>query len=453
MQHCFHLAATVRSRRLWRLLFDLAGTHSLHDMEHTPLHIDDAERSIGRTLSLLRWTILAAMLTITLIWPVSGRRGDIWVFVLLLCAYNLIIEVLRHTVARLRSFSWVPLADLPIAGLFYYLDYEPGGPLFVFFYVALVSAAVTMSLRNTVLYTLAVLAAIAVVAPTLPGWSPDGVELRQLTSRLIVLSLVGIGTAVLTRRLVAEQARARQMRLEAERLEELDHLRNEFIASVSHDLRTPITAVRAGLGMLEMHTDVRSNPSERTLLANVRRNVERLNQLIDELLTLNQLQAGVLKLDLEPLDLRAVVNDAVGAVAPLLREAGQTLELDVPAPLRLEADRRRLEQVLVNLLANAQQHTPRGTRIVVSGRAHENEVELAISDNGPGIPAAELEAIFERFHRLSSRPGSGLGLAIVRSIVELHGGRIWAVSAGSGATFRLCLPRRVQPHPVATGDV
>ncbi len=122
---------------------------------------------------------------------------------------------------------------------------------------------------------------------------------------------------------------------------------------------------------------------------------------------------------------------------------GQQLEVELPEPLPTEADARRLEQVLVNLLTNAHQHTPVGTRIMVSGRSTGDEVVLAVSDTGPGIPQGELERVFQRFHRLGTRgAGSGLGLAIASGIMALHGGRLWAESEpGSGVSFHAALPR------------
>lgn len=176
---------------------------------------------------------------------------------------------------------------------------------------------------------------------------------------------------------------------------------------------------------------------------NARRNVERLGLLIDDLLTLNQLQAGVLQLDCEPLDLRTIVTDMLSSVFPLLRMKDQVLDVDLPEPLLVAVDARRMEQVIVNLLANANQHTPPGTGIAIASRVDEHTIQLSVSDTGPGIPAAELAAIFERFHRLpSGDKGSGLGLAIAKAIVELHGGRIWVESQpGVGTRFFITLPR------------
>jgi len=248
----------------------------------------------------------------------------------------------------------------------------------------------------------------------------------------------------ITARKQAEQA-LQTARGEAERLEELDRLRDQFIAMVSHDLRTPLTAARAALILLQTSARERHGPDERALVDNARRNIERLNLLIDDLLTLNQFEAGILRLDWEPLDLRAVVADAMAAVHPLIREKGQVLEVDLSEPLLTEGDSRRLEQVLVNLLANAHHHTPTGTRITVSARVEAGKILLSVRDTGPGIPPDERESIFERFHRLTSADGgSGLGLEIALSLVQLHHGRIWVESQlGAGATFYVALPRAV----------
>ena len=165
--------------------------------------------------------------------------------------------------------------------------------------------------------------------------------------------------------------------------------------------------------------------------------------IVDDLLAYNQLAADTLRLEREPLDLRAVVFDAVSTVRPLLREKGQALELDLPEALPAKGDPRRLNQVVVNLLENANVHTPEGTRVSVSGRVTDGEVSLVFSDDGPGIPETETEAIFGRFYRLATEEGgSGLGLAIARGIVELHGGRIRAENRPQGgASFVVVLPR------------
>ncbi len=404
----------------------------------------ELQRFLDRALLALEWGSLAALLLITLVQPTTGRTGlPTWALILLFAAYLLLVELLRHLVRRLHPFTYKYALGLPVSGLIYFLGAEPGGPLFVLFFLTLVCATVTLTLRGGLLYTASVAVLVVIIDPTFPGWSPSEGDVRDLGARLVLLGIFGVGTAILRRRLALEQEAAGWARGESERLGEIDRLRDLFISSVSHDLRTPLTATRAGLGLLRTSASGRLRADERDLLDNARRNTERLGMLIDDLLAYNQLEAGTLRLDREPLDLRAVVTEAMSSVHPLIQEKGQVLEADLPEPLPCEGDPRRLEQVVVNVLANAHQHTPEDARIGISGRVSGNGVLLSVSDDGPGIPQGELETVFHRFHRLGpARGGSGLGLAIAKGIVELHGGRIWAENRpGTGATFHVVLPR------------
>lgn len=403
----------------------------------SPLH-----RFLDRALLGLEWSGVATLLLVTLVQPNRGRTGiPTWQLVLLFAAYLLTVDTLRNWLRALHPFTYKYVLGVPVSGAIYFLGSEPGGPLFVLFFLSVVCASSTLSLRGSLLYTVAVAALTVAIDPTFPGWSAREGDVQDLGSRLILLGVFGAGTAILRRRIILEQETARSARGEAERLEELDRLRMDFVSSVSHELRTPLTAARAGLGLLQTSALEQLRPDERELLYNARRNIERLNMLIDDLLAYNQLAAGTLRLERRPLDLRAPVAAAMSTVHSLMREKGQVLEVDLPAALPVEGDARRLEHVVVNLLANASKHTPSGARIAISGRVLHSGVRLSVADNGPGIPGDQLEAIFERAHRLSTEAGSGLGLAIVRGVVELHGGRVWAENGrDSGTTFHVVLP-------------
>ncbi len=395
-------------------------------------------------LSALRWVVLAIMLAITFAWPVPGRMGHpVWALILLFSGYNLLVELVPKWVGRLRSPAWVLILDLPMAALVYFLDYDPGGPLFAVFYLILISAATTLTLRGILIYTSGTMLVVAAIAPTLPGWSATDRQLRELTTRLVVLALVGVVTNVLTGRWAAEQERSQTARREADRLRELDQLRSEFVSSVSHNLRTPLTALRGGLGWLEVSLADQLGPEQRALVGNCRRNTERLRMLVDDLIAYNHLEAGTLGLERQPLDLRAVAEEAVSALRPFIEEKGQELEVDLPEPLLAEGDRRHLAHALAGLLCNAWEHTPRGTHIAVTGRVEDREIVLSVTDDGPGIPGEAREAVFRSFHRLDPYgSGSGLGLTVARGIVEFHGGRIRVESEpGRGSSFRVALPR------------
>ena len=404
----------------------------------------DLDHFLERTISRLRWATIAALLAISLVQPSAGRAAvPDWALLAAFAGYNLLVELMRRRVSSLSAFAWFAVLDLPVVALVYLNCSQPGGPLFALLVMAAVQTTVIMTLTGSLLYTGALAAITIAVEPTLPLWTGTLTEMRELSARLVVLALVGVGMGMLTRRLEAERAAGESMLDQAAQLEDLDRLRADFVSTVSHDLRTPLTAARAGLVLLDASAGGGLQADQRDLLANARRNVERLGLLIDDLLAYNQLEAGTLPLDREPVDLRAVVADAMAAIHPMIVAKGQTLELDLPEPLPSEGDAGRLEQVVLNVLANAANHTPPGTRIVVVGRAAGAEVIVSVRDNGPGIPSRELEAIFRRFYRLAAEVGgSGLGLAIARGIVELHGGRMWAESSpGEGAAFSIALPR------------
>jgi len=192
------------------------------------------------------------------------------------------------------------------------------------------------------------------------------------------------------------------------------------------------------------------------LLNNIDRSTDRLITLVNELLELSRLHAGRVSLHLQQLNMGEIVLDLVSQVRPLLDSRNQELVLDLPARdsarwelLHVQADRRRMEQVLLNLLSNANRYAPPGSRITLGATPRNGQVKVFVRDEGPGIPPAEQDRIFERFYQASivpagedvKRDGAGLGLAIARSLVELHGGQIGVQSRpGRGSTFFLIVP-------------
>jgi len=234
------------------------------------------------------------------------------------------------------------------------------------------------------------------------------------------------------------------------RLQELEQLKSDFLSVVSHELRTPLTSIKAStILMLSQPLDEISD-TEAKLLRNIDRNTDRLNGLVSDLLDVTKLQNGRIKLTLQPLNLAEVIQDVVASMRPLTDRRGQQLQVQLLTELSpLLADRRRLEQILTNLISNANRYTQQGGEIRVIVSYNQDSITVAISDNGPGIDSAEHELIFERFYRSTSsqasKTGTGLGLTIARSLVELHGGKIWVDSApGKGSSFFFTLPAQTQ---------
>ncbi len=224
----------------------------------------------------------------------------------------------------------------------------------------------------------------------------------------------------------------------AQALERSEQARRSLLADVAHELRTPLTVIQ---GNLEAMLDG-VFPLTQEALAPVYEETLHLGALIEDLRVLTLAETGHLPLSRERLELGGLVEGACEALRPAAREEGVDVEVEAQKELWVEGDPIRLRQVLGNILANALRHSPPGGTIRVRAWRAGEEAWVQVSDQGPGIPADELERIFERFYRgdkARAGEGAGLGLAIARELVRLHGGRIWAENR-DGATFTFTLP-------------
>lgn len=237
---------------------------------------------------------------------------------------------------------------------------------------------------------------------------------------------------------------------DATREQELDRLKSEFLTVVSHELQTPLTAVKGALELVLEDDGGQLSRVQRRFLDTIDRNCERLVGLVSDLLDLSRLEAGRVELSLQPIDAASLVRDTAAVLANLFDAHEVSVTLRVPDELPpILADRRRAEQILTNLLANAAKYTPAGGQVDVAAWSEEERVAVAVTDSGPGIPEAERELVFDKFYRgrdtaRRGAGGSGLGLAIVRSLVALHGGTVRVesgIGALSGARLVVELPR------------
>jgi signal transduction histidine kinase len=238
---------------------------------------------------------------------------------------------------------------------------------------------------------------------------------------------------------------ARAFNAMAAELAEVDRLRRDIVANVSHELRTPLGALRARLENLVDEVETADKATLGAMLAQV----ERLGDLVSQLLDLSKLESGAVPLQ------RSSINAAVllAEVAGEWRTRAEIRDIRVetrvePELLTVDGDEGRLHQVLSNLVANAIRHSPRGGVVLLTAAEAEGRVRLEVADQGPGIPSGESERVFERFYRSdsarsSTEGGSGLGLAIARWIVDLHDGQIWVADDGDSDGCRLVieLPR------------
>lgn len=234
--------------------------------------------------------------------------------------------------------------------------------------------------------------------------------------------------------------------------QEIERTRSEMLGVVSHELQTPLTAIKGALELVIEEDEGRLSRVQRRFLDTIDRNCARMIGLVGDLLDLSRLDAGRLSLNPRPLDVHSVVEGSVAALANLFEQRRQEVRVEVPDTLPpILGDRRRVEQILTNLLSNATRYTPERGLILVTAAADDLQVSITVADSGPGIPASERELIFDRFYRgkdasRRGEVGSGLGLAIVKSLVALHGGSVRVAppaygTPASGARLVVELPR------------
>ncbi len=235
------------------------------------------------------------------------------------------------------------------------------------------------------------------------------------------------------------------------KLRKLELVRKDFVANVSHELRTPLSVIKGYIETLvDGHQDMNLEDRER-FLRTIQRHTERLNSLLEDLLTLSRLESINPGLRRESADFAHLLAGVEEDYRARPAAAGHVLSFrDVPALEPVLIDPLKITQVLENLIDNALKYTPRGSTITVAVQRRDAEIEVSVSDNGPGIPPADLPHIFERFYRVDKgrsreKGGTGLGLSIVKHIVQLHQGRVWVESVqGSGSCFSFSLPLREQ---------
>ncbi len=261
------------------------------------------------------------------------------------------------------------------------------------------------------------------------------VRMRPLLS--LALSVLRGHTALRRSQLVLAQ--------QAEQLRSADRRKDEFLATLAHELRNPLAPIRAGLDLLGQSRD---QDSSKRALEVMNRQLQHMVRLIDDLLDVSRITQGRLELKRQRIELGAVLDAAIESTRPHVERNRHQLRVDVEnRALLLDADLTRLAQVVSNLLNNACKYTPAGGLIEIRARQRGAEVVIEVSDNGLGIPETQLSEVFEMFSQVNrtlerSQGGLGIGLALVRQLVEMHGGSVAAHSEGPGlgSTFTLRLP-------------
>lgn len=244
-----------------------------------------------------------------------------------------------------------------------------------------------------------------------------------------------------------ERAHLHRETMQIELLKRTDSLRSALLSSVSHDLRTPLSSIKAAASSL-LQDDVQwDDETRRSFLLAIEHEADRLNRLVGNLLDMSRIEGGALKAEKEWYPISELIHDVLGHLQDILqeREIHVCLPDDLPP---VELDYLQMDQVLTNLLENAARYTLPSLPIEISGEATDEHILISIADHGPGIPPYDLERIFDKFYRVSgtvrktsSVMGTGLGLAVCRGLIEAHNGHIWAENRpGRGAIFHFTLP-------------
>jgi two-component system NtrC family sensor kinase len=226
-------------------------------------------------------------------------------------------------------------------------------------------------------------------------------------------------------------------------LKELDRIKSEFVTTVSHDLRSPLTSILGYIELIERAGEI--NQQQRDFVKRVQSSVQQISLMISDLLDLGRIEAG-LDTTKEITSIERIVKDSYESVVGAARAAGIELDLQIDGEIGMVlGDPIRLRQMLANLLDNALKYTPSAGKVSFSVKAEDNQVIMELTDTGPGIPQTDLPYLYDRFFRGSNIPddvpGTGLGLAIVKSILDNHNGRIWVeTNKGDGSSFSVVLP-------------
>jgi K+-sensing histidine kinase KdpD len=270
----------------------------------------------------------------------------------------------------------------------------------------------------------------------------------------VIALFIYLGIAIVTGQLVTRLRGQTEAAIRAESratmLSQSDRMKSSLLAAVSHDLRSPLAAIKASATSLLDSSVEWDAPARTEFLSAINEETDRLNRMVGNLLDLTRIEAGVLQPDREWYDVSEVIEDVAERLSPVAAAAGHRIDTDVGAALPLvRLDYVEIAQVLSNLVENGIKHTAPGTTIEIIAACQAGEIVVTVQDDGQGVPAEAFDRLFDPFFRSGSgraSSGSGLGLAICRGFVEAHGGRIWAERRSRGGTaFRFTLPLEKQP--------
>jgi two-component system sensor histidine kinase GlrK len=231
------------------------------------------------------------------------------------------------------------------------------------------------------------------------------------------------------------------------KLKEMDKMKSNFFSLMAHELRMPLASIKEGTNLLLKGIGEEFKEKRKEVLTIIAEESNHLIDMVNSLLDLSKMEAGMITLKLEESDIGSLVNKAVSGMEPLAMAKAVSIRTEIPEDLpKINIDGERILQALRNLIGNAVKFTPGGGRITIFALPTEKGVRVSVEDTGPGIPKGDLNAIFDKFQQATMMSynkikGTGLGLAIVKHIINAHGGKVWVESKiGHGSIFTFVLP-------------
>jgi PAS domain S-box-containing protein len=244
----------------------------------------------------------------------------------------------------------------------------------------------------------------------------------------------------------------RELQSKNQEIERADRLKSEFLGSMSHELRTPLHTIIGFSDLLAEGLKGPLNDDQKRFVGHIQRDSMHLLELINQILDLSKIESGLLELRSDTFEMSGAVEEVLSSVRLLGEAKLIRIETELGARVTLTADRLRFKQILLNLLSNAVKFSPEGEKVRIGATCRDGFAEVAVSDNGIGVPESEHDSIFNKFYQVAVttknvREGTGLGLAITKALVEQHGGRIWLESEpGKGSCFRFTIPAQAGPE-------
>lgn len=354
----------------------------------------------------------------------------------------LLLGMLILSIYYLKIISAVPIFSVFLIQFFYHFFYTEQPRRFVFIAIAgitlsFIHISYPLEIPISIFAALCILECIRVILMAILNYPDTIQDLKALTEEL-------------EKRVEDRTAELKETNLQLqkanERLLELDKMKSAFVSQASHDLRTPLTAIKGSLDNLSLGIAGELNEKQAKILSRASRSVDRLNILVNDILDLSRIESGRVVLNKTDVSLRAIVQNIIQENKPAAQLKQITIEKnEIDDPLTIHADPGKIERVVGELVSNAIKYTPEHGSIRIHLERSDTQAIVSVHDTGVGMEPEECDKIWERFYRTNSTKhmakGSGLGLSIAKELIEMHGGSIRVTSRlNEGSTFILTLP-------------